>query len=259
MMKEISLNKSNRIRLAQAFRDAPHIDLGIDCVIEGQMGQAFTDEQDNPAVFMIGLGGLFCYFAGQSASPAARHLVQELPAHRLLMPSAPGWIDLVKSIHPRSLIPQTRYSFSSDSLLLPHLQKLMEGCSWVDRIRSVDVPMAGVCRRDPQSLIEISDYDSGQDFVERSIGYYAMDGDVLAGVAYGSLVCSRGIEVSIFVEPQYRRKGLSTCLACALLIYCLKHRMEPHWDAANLESCHLAEKLGYIPVGTYEAFYYPGA
>ena len=44
------------------------------------------------------------------------------------------------------------------------------------------------------------------------VGYGLLDGDTLTGVAYGSLACSRGIEVSIFVHPDYRRQGIATAL-----------------------------------------------
>ena len=34
--------------------------------------------------------------------------------------------------------------------------------------------------------------------------------------------------------------------------------MEAHWDAANPESYRLAEKLGYVAVGTYHAHFLRG-
>lgn len=258
MAVEMLLDKTNRIRLAQAFRDVLRVDLGIDCVIEGQMGKAFTDDVKDPSIYFIEVGGLFCYFAGDASSTSARHHMLGLPAYRLLMPSSPGWLGLARSLHQRSLMGQTRYCFSSSNLSLAHLHSLLDAKKQSVPICLVDLAFADRCWSDPKSLIDLRDYDSGQDFVDRSIGYYALDGEAIAGVAYGSLVCSRGIEVSIYVEPQYRRQGLATCLACSLLIWCLKNRMEPHWDAANIESCKLAETLGYLSVGTYEAVYYRG-
>ena len=104
------------------------------------------------------------------------------------------------------------------------------------------------------SPADISDFESPEDFAERGIGYCLRDSDTMVGVAYSSLVCSKGIEISIFVLPQHRRKGLATALAGNLLRWCLKHDMDPHWDAANPESCRLAEKLGYVQTGEYEAY-----
>jgi hypothetical protein len=48
---------------------------------------------------------------------------------------------------------------------------------------------------------------------------------------------------------------MATTLAACLIQWCLENNMEPHWDAANPESCKLAEKLGYISKGKYQAYY----
>jgi predicted GNAT family acetyltransferase len=61
--------------------------------------------------------------------------------------------------------------------------------------------------------------------------------------------------VSIFVLEDYRRQGIATLLAARLLRWCLENNAQPNWDAANPESCRLAEKLGYTQTGQYEAHY----
>jgi GNAT superfamily N-acetyltransferase len=66
--------------------------------------------------------------------------------------------------------------------------------------------------------------------------------------------CSRGIEVSIYVLPEHRRRGIATLLAARLLEWRQDNRMDAHWDAANPESCKLAIKLGYKPAGSNEAY-----
>jgi GNAT acetyltransferase len=48
-------------------------------------------------------------------------------------------------------------------------------------------------------------------------------------------------------------------VAHALIQWCLKNNADPHWDAANSESCGLAEKLGYVPIETYDAYFLRGA
>jgi predicted GNAT family acetyltransferase len=101
----------------------------------------------------------------------------------------------------------------------------------------------------------LSDFESVEDFLARGIGYGVMQNDTMIGVAYSSLICSKGIEVSIFVSPEHRRQGIATVLASYLLKWSLAHNLDPHWDAANPESCKLAEKLGYLPTGTYTAYY----
>ena len=103
--------------------------------------------------------------------------------------------------------------------------------------------------------MDLTAFDSAQDFVARGVGFcLEMEGRVGAA-AYSSLVCSRGTEVSIFVEDKYRERGVATALAGKLALYCLMRGGKRHWDAANLESCKLAEKLGDRRSGTYTAYY----
>jgi GNAT superfamily N-acetyltransferase len=88
------------------------------------------------------------------------------------------------------------------------------------------------------------------------MGFAVMDGDEILGAAYSSLVCSKGIEVSIYVEKKYRRQGVARALGSRLLLECLRRNLRPNWDAANPESCRLALKLGYVFTEFYEAYFY---
>jgi len=253
------LTRVNRIKLARAFKNIKRVDLSIDCAVEGQMGKAFTDDAETPTVFEIELGHFFCYFAGNAASAAGHEMIQSLPSYRMLMPSSPGWVKVAQEVHGAKLSKLARYSFSSGNLSIDHLERLLAGSPFRENIRCIDAASARQLSNSPDSVFEISDFESVEDFVERGIGYYLMDGDAMMGVAYSSLVCSKGIEVSIFVMPEHRRKGVATCLASILIQWCLENNADPHWDAANSESCGLAEKLGYVPSETYDTYFLRGA
>ena len=253
------LTKPNRIKLARVFKNTKRVDLSIDCAIEGQMGKAFTDDAENLTVFEIELGHFFCYFAGNAASAAGHEMIKSLPSYRMLMPSSPGWMEVVQEVHGHRLSQLARYSFSSENLSIGHLERLLADSPFRDKIRRIDAASARQLSSSPDSVFEISDFEPAEDFAERGIGYYLMDGDAMMGVAYSSLVCSKGVEVSIFVTPKHRRKGVATCLASAIIQWCLENNADPHWDAANSESCGLAEKLGYVQIETYDAYFLRGA
>jgi hypothetical protein len=51
---------------------------------------------------------------------------------------------------------------------------------------------------------------------------------------------------------------VATALSAALLLECVRRGLRPNWDAANPESCALAEKLGYTPAGSYDSYYHSG-
>ncbi len=71
MISEYSLTKANRIRLAQAFRNVPRVDISIECVLGDQMGIAYVDDVKHPSVYLIRIGP-FHYFAGDVNSNGLR-------------------------------------------------------------------------------------------------------------------------------------------------------------------------------------------
>jgi L-amino acid N-acyltransferase YncA len=104
-------------------------------------------------------------------------------------------------------------------------------------------------------FLEYGAFDSPEDLVERGIGYCMMNYGTVIGAAYSSLVANRAIEVSVIVEPEHYRKGIASALCANLLYACVKKGIAPHWDAANEESCLLAEKLGYRKIEDYKAYF----
>jgi len=256
-MVEFALTKAHRIRLARAFRASQRVDISIDCVVEGQMGQAFVDDAHNPTAFVMQLG-VFCYLAGEAKSPAGRAMMESQSPPKLLMPSPPEWIETAQEIHGDRLFEITRYSFSSEHLSIEHLERLLRDSPFRGQAQRIDAAIAARALADPDGVVDVSQFDSAEDFVERGVGFCLLDGETIVGAAYSSLVCSKGIEISLFVLPAYRRRGVATTLGSMLVKYCLKSRMDPHWDAANPESCKLAEKLGYAGTGTYEAYFLSG-
>lgn len=250
-MIEIPLTRANRTLLAAAFNGQKRVDLGIDSAIEGEMGRVFVDRMENPTAFVVEQGELFCYFAGDPRAASGRDLIGQLPRRRLLMPSEPDWLAVAQEIYADQLVRTRRFSFSSLALSAEVLERLLQKSSLSQQVQRVDVPAAGM----PSSLVKLWNFGSAEDFVARGIGYCLVHGNRMRGAVYSSLVSSSGIEVSIYVQPDYRRRGVATVLASHLLIWCLERNLEPHWDAANLESCRLAEKLGYVQTGTYDAYF----
>ncbi|RPI29901.1 MAG: GNAT family N-acetyltransferase, partial [Chloroflexota bacterium] len=157
-------------------------------------------------------------------------------------------------LHP--LKPFERYSFCASSLTEEHMASLVDSSPYRDRIAPLDASLINCLAQRPEGYFDLSDFDGVDDFLARGYGFTIPDGDDLMGVAYSSLVCSRGIEVSVYIEEKYRMKGAATALAARLVLECLRHGLRPNWDAANPESCRLAERLGYHLRESYKAYYY---
>lgn len=253
-MIDFPLTKTNRMRLADAFQRNPRVDLGIDCALEGQMGTALVDDLQVPTVFMIHQPP-FVYIAGDVHSKSGQAFLQEIPPYSLIMSLSPGWLDALKQQYRRRLVYFPRYQCDERMLDISRLRALWDTSTSKHLIHTIDMDTAGYLFNQEDHFLDLSMYDSPGDFLERGIGYVAkVEGEIVAG-AYASLVCSRGIEVSIYVDEAYRRQGLATALACELLQESMHRGLAPHWDAANWESVHLAKKLGYRFVGAYQAHY----
>lgn len=246
------LTPANRLRLARAFAPVPLIDLSVDCVVEGQMGAAFVDDLAAPSVYRVEQNGMFTVFAGDAQSHAARTMVASLPPQRMVMPSAPGWFDLLREVWGARLLPLERYSVASDDLSLDHVRGLLAASPHGAAVERIGPAHARFFADGPY---EHSAFESYEDFLERSLGVILLRGGEVAGAAYGALACSRGIEISIYVEPPHRERGVGTALGAALVAACLEAGLEPHWDAANPESVRLATRLGYTRPQPYEALF----
>ncbi len=251
-MHLLPLTKANRIQLGRAFANVPIVDIGIDCALEDQVGRAFVDSLDSPSIFMIEQGGFFSYFTGDMQSDTGRAFLKSVPRGRILMSGDAGWGEAVEAVYGDGVMPIERTHYASDSLSRDHLQQLANSNPHTPHIQRFDLALA---QQVDEPYLEIQAFDSVEDFLARGIGFCLLrDGNII-GSAYSGLVSSRAIEVSIFVNFDYHRQGMATALACALLDWCLAHHIEPHWDAANPESCGLAEKLGYTNPQHYIAYF----
>jgi GNAT superfamily N-acetyltransferase len=253
MITEYPLTKENRIHLAQAFRNVPRVDISIECVLEDQMGFAYVDNAENPSAYMIRIGP-FHYFAGDIKGAGAQEMIKEFQPYNLFMSASEGWVEAFMQVYGERFFKIERYSFSSENLSVEHVGKLCQASTFAEDAKRMDVILLeGLKGKD--HFIDVSDFESPADFEKRGIGFYIEEDGEIIGAAYSSLVCSTGIEVSLFVEEEYRLQGVATVLSANLIRWCLEHNMDAHWDAANPESCKLAEKLGYLPAGSYSAYY----
>jgi len=252
MPENYPLTPAHRLKLAAAFRYCPRVDTAIECALEGQLGRALVDDPHEPTAFAITIGP-FWYFAGEPNSAGGAALMRSLPAYALLMPSTAGWFERAQAEFGAALRSHQRFSFNPDQLAVAHLEALLARSRHNRKAMAIDTSLIARLTSDADAPLDVSDFESVADFLERSFGYTLLIDETPAGIAYGSLVNSRGLEVSVFIAEPYRRQGIATVLAGRLVLECLHRGLRPNWDAANPESCALAEKLGYTPTGSYVA------
>ncbi len=92
------------------------------------------------------------------------------------------------------------------------------------------------------------------DYKKYGIGFCCIYNNEIIGVASSNIFYKEGIEVNIKVKEDYRRKGIATALASNLILECLKQNKKVSWDAANINSVGLAQKLGFEYDSTYNIY-----
>ena len=217
----------------------------IRAALQGCMGRVRMAEDGRSAAVEI---GDFAFFAGEPD----RELAREVSAP-ILVPRDRAWGELLEQIWGDCVAPWTRYvlkpppgGFDRDRLA-GYAAALPAGC----RLVPVDgelyrQAMAGDWSRDLCAL-----FAGEEDYLDRGLGMAAVwEGELAAG-ASSYAVCRGGIEIEIDTRPDCRRRGLASACGAGLILACLERGLYPGWDAHDLRSAALAQKLGYRLAGSY--------
>lgn len=89
-----------------------------------------------------------------------------------------------------------------------------------------------------------------QRFVETGFGHVLVKDGGVACAATSYAATGKYVEVAIATHPDHRRRGLAACAASAMIGTALARGLEPHWNAFNPVSQHLADRLGFTLAGT---------
>lgn len=243
-----------RSQIAKLYADHQRVDLSIDSILEGQRGgniQIIVDDPIDPKVVQI-VQASFTSFAGDATSSSAQELVTNLPERCWVQPCPAEWMDLLRRVHGDKLVSSPRYSFLSDSIRPQVLVEIINASAYKSSLERIDLETAREMLMDNLNKYHFMNYVSPEDFIALSFGYCVkVDGQVVAACSAG-LVCSKGVEICIITQPEYREQGLATLVAAKFILHCLENNLEPHWDAANPKSVGLAQKLGYKYSDSYE-------
>ena len=216
--------------------------------------KAFVTDPDAPrsALLYSSVDGIFL------AGEPDRELVEygELGDNEV-HPQNEAWEKLIKECWPEA-VPTTRYAIRRcKDFDREKLQSFVDALPEGYEIRRIDSEIYDLILSADDDDLEylIGDFETKEAFLEKGRGFAVLkDGKVVAGAS--SEYCYRfgGIEVEIDTVHKERRKGLASAVGAKLILSCLDDGLEPVWDAANLISVHLAEKLGYQ--FDYEYVYY---
>ena len=219
------------------------------------MGKIYVTDTEAPESAMAYVG-CFGFLAGVSDKEL---LMGKPDGFSILVPQNEAWSAMIEECFPYSKR-VTRYAIQKDTVFdTEHLNSLITGFRNDPKfngyeLKAIDGEIYELCLPDPVTRDFVSSFESKERYLKLGRGMVIMkEGRIVAGASSFTRY-KEGIEIEVDTVSEERRKGLATVCAAALILKCLEEGLYPSWDAANLDSVHLAEKLGYVFDHEYTAY-----
>ena len=205
------------------------------------MGKIFVTDLEKPHS-ALAFVGCFAFYGGEPD----RELVMHKPAGFMIMtPQNEAWASLIEECWP-SAKKETRFSIRKDTQFdISALKKMAETIPEGYELQRIDAEIYDQCLLNPLTCDFVSCFESKEQYLELGRGMVLLKNGRIVSGASSYTRYKEGIEIEVDTVSEERRKGLATIVSAALILLCLEEGLYPSWDAQNMFSVHLAEKLGY--------------
>ena len=213
----------------------------ITSCLQQVMGTLWVTDPETPQAACACVG-CFVFYAGTPD----RELAQYRPdGSGILVPQTEAWAALLAACHPHAK-QFLRYALRKDTVFdREKLTALAASLPAGYQLRRIDAALYDLCLSQEATKELVYVFDSREHYLRDGLGFVCLqNGTILAGASSYSRY-REGIEIEVDTIPEARQKGLATACSAALILACLDRGLYPSWDAQNLVSVHLAEKLGY--------------
>ena len=218
--------------------------------LQNVMGKIYVTDTDSPESAMAFVG-CFAFYAGKPD----RELVEAKPDGFIIMvPQNEEWAKLIEeSFADAKRV--TRYAIKKDTHFdREYLEGLVKEIPEGYELCKIDSKIYDLCLEHPATIDFVSSFKSKEDYLENGRGMAILkDGRLVAGSSSYTRY-KEGIEIEVDTMEEERRNGLATVASAALILRCLDEGLYPSWDAQNMNSVRLAEKLGYEFDHEYTAY-----
>lgn len=214
------------------------------------MGKVFVTDVDEPKS-AVAFVGCFALLAGEPSE----ELVRGKPDGFVIMiPQNDAWSSLIEKCYPDA-VKRTRYAIKKDTRFdREFLEKTVAGIPDGYELRDIDSEIYDMCMTDPVTASFVCVFESKEKYLEDGRGMVILkDGKIVSGASSYTRY-KEGIEIEVDTNEDERVKGLATIVCAALILRCLDEGLYPSWDAHNMISVHLAQKLGYEFSHEYTAY-----
>lgn len=255
----IELGREERQGIRTICAGAGSRDVLLRGALEGAMGRVWVPQAEN-APYCLVMVGDFAYLLGLPPKGERaldlKSRIYESASHAFLYPENERWADWLEEEFLGLLRPVSRYALKKDEhhFDMDRLKGYLDAVPAGIRVRRIDERLYRMALKSEWSRDLCANFESYEHFSESCFGYAALKGrEMVAGCsAYG--VSEGWLEIEVDTRKDWRRKGLALACSAAFLLECLEKGLTPNWDAVNLQSVGLAEKLGYVYEGEYQVY-----
>jgi GNAT superfamily N-acetyltransferase len=219
--------------------------------VDGHMGRMWCDKKEEPTC-AVALVGDFFFILGSNNRVEENDIINILEQNhgKIILIEAKRWEPLMNQLKQKfegSYKSYSRYAMKGRSEWF-NQAKLKEYAVAIEpefRAERIDEGIHSITQEQFWTADFCSNFQTIQDFMEHGIGYVILkEGQIISGAStYG--YCEGKLEITIETKEEYRKKGLARACASKLILESLERNIFPRWDAANMTSVALAEKLGY--------------
>jgi GNAT superfamily N-acetyltransferase len=254
----VELKKDEMIKIETLFENM-HDTVILSC-IQGHMGRAWVDKLDNPKFGLV-QGGDFLFLAGDENSENASEIIEKaLDITELnlafAIPEKKEIGDLIKQQYGVDCKEIQRYGIKKkkDEFDIVKLQEIVQNLPREYELCEIDEQWYEIVLKEDWSESFVSNFFSKEDYINRGLGRIIIhNGKVVSGASSYTRY-NEGIEIEIATKEDYRKQGLAQVVGAALILACRERGLYPSWDAANMTSVLLAEKLGYEYDKPYDTY-----
>ena len=221
--------------------------------VMNQKVKIYVDNLERPQS-AVGFLGRWAYCAGKPNKSLITRKEREWFG---LFPQNKEWEKLIEKCFPEAE-KDTRYAINHDANFdKEKLQALVDALPEGYELRFIDSKVYDLIKKsDDDDVLELIDwFENKKKFIELDLGYAVLKDGKVVGGASTAYRFPKGIDIEVDISKKHRRKGLASAVSSKLILYCLSKGIKPTWDAANMKSVHLSQKLGYTFSHKYHCYW----
>lgn len=244
--------------------------------LEGTTGSVYAECMDGKPLSAVCIAVDFAFFSGIPSPSLITHdygksfliltprdrawqlcIERTLAPDSVYSPDQMEWQDPVCGPYGK-LHKVTRYAIRKDTVFdRAHLEAIRDRLAEGFILHPMEEAEYYECASQPWSCDFVQNYPTYEEYRKHALGYVIKtEKDTIVAGASAYTFYSGGIEIEVDTREDNRQRGLASVCSAALILACLDRGLYPSWDAANLISVHLAEKLGYTLAHPYAVYYF---